>query len=188
MTARTPERTDQLIDRWRASIDATSARARELTAGLSPAQMSQKPALGGWSIGQVFEHLVLTGEMYLVGMDSAIENARPATREVVWRPTWIGGLIAGAISPQSVRRVAAPKRMQPGPTARPDVVAAFLTEKQRIRSLLERSVSLDLNRVKIASPIARIIRLNLGDCFEINVQHSARHLEQVARVRREVVG
>ena len=72
--------------------------------------------------------------------------------------------------------------------ARPNIVAVYSAETARIAALLDRASALDLNRVRIASPILKIIRLNLGDCFEVNIQHATRHLDQVERVRREIAG
>jgi hypothetical protein len=188
MPTRTPETHDALVHRWRTALARTSARTISLTEGLSDAQLRQRPADGGWSINQVFEHLVLTGEVYLVGINAAIAAAKPTACPPIWKPTWVGWLLATAVSPQASRKLSAPKRMQPGSVTRPNVVAAYSAETVRIASLLGRATALDLNRVRIASPILRIIRLNLGDCFEVNIQHGTRHLDQVARVRTEIVG
>lgn len=188
MLTRTPETHEALFYRWRTALAVTSARTMSLTAGLTGAQLAQRPASGGWSIGQVFEHLVLTGELYLVGINAAVAVAKPTACPPVWRPTWIGWLLATSVAPQATKKLLAPKRMRPGLVARPNVVATFTAETQRIAALLDRASALDLNRVRIASPILKIIRLNLGDCFEVNIQHGTRHLDQVERVRREIVG
>ena len=188
MPIRIPETHEALFHRWRTALAWTSARTVSLTEGLTDAQLAQRPANGGWSISQVFEHLVLTGELYLVGINTAIAAAKPTACPPIWKSTWVGWLLATAVSPQAPRKLSAPKRMQPGPIARPNVVAIYSAEGARIASLLDRATALDLNRVRIASPILKIIRLNLGDCFEVNVQHGTRHLDQVERVRLEIVG
>jgi hypothetical protein len=49
--------------------------------------------------------------------------------------------------------------------------------------LLERARRLEWNRIRLASPISRLVRLNLGDCFAINAAHARRHLGQIERIR-----
>lgn len=188
MPPRTPETHEALFHRWRTALARTGARTISLTEGLTDVQLTQRPSNGGWSISQVLEHLVLTGEMYLVGINTAIAAAKPTACPPFWKPTFVGWMLATAVSPQAPRKLSAPKRMQPGPVARPNIVAIYSAETARIASLLDRASALDLNRVRIASPILKIIRLNLGDCFEVNIQHGTRHLDQVERVRREIDG
>jgi len=185
---RAPETHEALFHRWRTALAGTRARTLSLTESLTSAQLAQHPANGGWSISQVFEHLVLTGEMYLIGINTAIAAAKPTACPPYWKPTFVGWLLATAVSPQAPRKLTAPKRMQPGPVARPNIVEIYSAETARIASLLDRASALDLNRVRIASPILKIIRLNLGDCLEVNIQHGMRHLDQVERVRQEIAG
>jgi hypothetical protein len=54
-----------LLAEARAAFNAVNERAREATAGLGDAQWSWCPPDGGWSVGQVLEHLIVTNEQFL---------------------------------------------------------------------------------------------------------------------------
>jgi hypothetical protein len=41
----------------------------------------------------------------------------------------------------------------------------------------------DLNRIKVRSPITPLVRFNLGDALTLQVVHAQRHLAQARRVR-----
>jgi hypothetical protein len=51
--------------------------------------------------------------------------------------------------------------------------------------LIERARPLEWRRLRIASPLSRLIRLNLGDCFMVGVAHARRHLGQIERIRAQ---
>jgi hypothetical protein len=54
-----------------------------------------------------------------------------------------------------------------------------------LRRAVEGAISADLRRTRVVSPAASLVRLNLGDCFEILVSHADRHLGQVERIRKQ---
>jgi len=68
---------------------------------------------------------------------------------------------------------------------RANVVDAFLATVERLRSAIVEADGHDLG-VGFSSPVAPLIRLNLGDALRVLVVHCHRHLAQVERTRRAV--
>jgi len=119
-------RQSEYADLLRAELVATDAKLQAAAGALGNRGLTWSPPGGGWSIGQVLEHLVVAADSYLRPMRRLIDEALAATGaggDSVWRP-----------------------------------------------SLL-------------SSPISRLIRLNLGDCFAILVAHARRHLGQIERIK-----
>jgi hypothetical protein len=80
------------------------------------------------------------------------------------------------------RRLKRPRQFKPPPEPRPDVLDVFLQSQERLAGLMPAADGVDLSKTKVSSPVGRLFRLNLGDCFAVLVHHAKRHLRQGARV------
>jgi hypothetical protein len=167
----------------RERTDAASRRARELAQGLDGAAMGWQPPAGGWSVGQVLEHLVVTADSYLDRLPAVTAKGRrgaggPATP---WRPSAMGGWLARSLRP-GTRGIPAPRIYRPAADPRPDVLAEFLARQDRFVRMMDETADLDWRRVRMGSPVLALIRVNLGDVFAVNAVHVERHLGQIERV------
>jgi uncharacterized damage-inducible protein DinB len=167
----------------------TDARVESLVRPLSDAQLRWRPADGGWSIAEVLEHLCLAHDSYDAVLGKIVDapDAPRADADAPWSATLAGGMLVRSFA--SDRRTRAPKIFRPGFEPRPDVLDAFLArERQLLARLarLARARTVDLRRVKLASPVTRLIRMNLGDALGVLVHHARRHLGQMVRVRARV--
>lgn len=160
----------------RASISAIAKLKDEL----SYLQLGWRPPDGGWSIAQVFEHLILADESYLAEMEKLVETGKRSATP--WQPTLAGGMLTRYVSPGNARKTRAPRIYRP-PEPRAHVVDEYLKVRERLLRLLERADGIDLRRNRMSSPVSKIIRINLGDAIMILVVHTQRHLQQVARIR-----
>jgi hypothetical protein len=177
---RQEDRRMQLLD----TIEAQTRRILPVRDGLREDQVGWRPPGSGWSIGQVFEHLVVSADSYLDRVRPFVESARepePRARTATWTPSVMGGLLARSLA--APRRLPAPPSYRPGPAPRPRVIDAFLERHRATADLLGRSGGLVWQDCRIRSPITALIRMNLGDAFSVLVVHAGRHLDQVDRVR-----
>lgn len=172
----------ELRDDLSARISAISHRARPLMM-VTPGQLSWSPPGGGWSVGQVLEHLVANTQSYSgpierhLAKDRALVSGEGAT----WKPTIIGNLLVRSL--QSPRKLPAPKLWQPGPTPRGRIAEVFLDAMAQVGQLMERGRDHHWQSVRLRSPASALIRLNLGDVFLALVVHAERHLGQIDRIR-----
>lgn len=176
-------RQDTYIERLLRENDEVISRAEGLTRGLDERQIAWQPPEGGWSIGQVYEHMVVANESYLARIRAlvAAPDARRAAADADWRPSLAGRLLVNSF--RSPRKQRAPRMYRPAPQPRPNVVAAFVRQHRELARLLHAARGLDLRRIRTTSPVSAIIRLNLGDCFPILIVHAQRHLGQIERLR-----
>lgn len=163
----------------RASMDAI----RAIESGLSYLQIGWRPPTGGWSIAQVFEHLIISDTSYLPEMKRLIASGKRGTKP--WQPTLAGRLLIKSLSPASERKVPAPRMYRPAAEPRANVVAEYLKVREETLSLIDaaKAAGTDLRRNRMSSPVLSLIRVNLGDAFMILVVHTQRHLQQIERVR-----
>jgi hypothetical protein len=181
-----PIRQSEYADLARAELVATDARLQAVAGALGPRALHWKPPSGGWSIGQVLEHLVVSTDDYLGPMRRVIEQAREQARgapdaDPVWRPSLMGGFLARAL--RAPRKLPAPRSWAPPLTPRAEVLETFRARLRDTAALLERARPLEWSRLRLSSPITRLVRLNLGDCFSITIAHAHRHARQIERIR-----
>ncbi len=171
----------------RAEFQRAKTEAERLTAGLDDAQVWQRPASGGWSMGECLAHLNLAGEPYAQKMTVVLADARGKARRGTgpFRFGVLGGRFVRSLSAESKSTFRAPAAWQPAP--QPDVLARFVRLQGDLLELIREADGLDPTRVKLSSPLSPLIRLNLFEALNLVAVHQDRHLKQAARVRQELV-
>ena len=169
---------EQLAADFSSNHDRLAAVARPL----DPERLLRPPAPGRWSVGQVLEHLALMDGLFLSATEPLVHGARPDAAAPLreWKPSFIGGQIAGAlVKPKPLRsaRVGAPG------TPRNGVTEAYLAIDRRYQQLLKEAAPLDWNAVRLRPPVLPWLplKINLGDVFQIHRVHVRRHLQQIER-------
>lgn len=172
------------LDELRTELERIELEADRLTSGLSDAQLWQKPADGGWSVGECLAHLNLAGEPYVQKMQGALAEAK----EKGLRGTGpfdfgaLGGRFVRSLLAESRGKFKTPAVWQPDQQA--DVLGRFTRLQDDLLELTREADGIDLKRVKLASPVSPLVRLNLFEALNLIAVHEDRHLKQAARVRQ----
>jgi hypothetical protein len=167
-------------------IETVRERTLRLVSWESAESMARRPARGGWSAAEVFEHLCVANVSYDLPVERAIVRTR--TRAGTPRPfrsTMGGSFLIRALTPGS-RAVPTLKPYFPG-APRKRVVEAFLASMDAIEARMHEADGLDL-RVMLTSPVMPLLRMNLGEAFEVAVVHAERHLGQIERTLKALPG
>ena len=166
---------------------ATHERVARMARPLDPEQLNRRPPDGGWSVGQVLEHLCRSTEVYEVPLQAMLRAARAdaaaALRE--WHPTFFGRLLVQSLG--APRKLPSTKGIAPGATPRAGVLEAFLASHLSLVTRIDDTGTLDWRALRMSSQVVpRILRpvarLNLGDVFSVFVVHAERHTRQMERV------
>lgn len=180
---------DEHLHTLQTSLESLEASTRELAAGLTQEQLDWSSAPGSWSIAQCFEHLVVTGSQVHPLLTQAIERARERSLtggHVPYHSTVIGGWMIRTFSDTTGRRrYTSPRIFRPAAVPAPSVAERLGETQRELLLLIAASEGFDLTRIKVHSPATRLIRMNLGDAFAVQVAHIGRHLAQARRVREQ---
>lgn len=180
---------DPSLERLQPLLARIEPRARAVSSGLSAERFRARPPDGGWSVGEVFEHLCRSDDSYLEKvLPEAIAKAR--TRPAPSKPfksSLLGGLMISALKEGSRRRLPTTRTLDVQGEIRDGVVEVFLEGVRKLESQMRQADGHDL-RVSFRSPIAPVIRLQLGDAFAILIEHAHRHLAQAERAREAIGG
>lgn len=152
---------------------------------LSARQINWKPSPDEWSVGQCFDHLVLSNRPYEAIIRDVLDGRRRprAWERVPLLPRLFGGLLISTLRPGSGRRVKARPGFLPSSSdVAPAVIASFVEQQRRLLALMEATRGLDLERITITSPVAGIVTYSLMDGYRIVVTHEQGHFAQATRV------
>ena len=159
--------------------------ARRVFGRLSAEQVNWKPRAGEWSVGQCFDHLIVSNRPYVPIFEAILAGRRRprALERVPVLPRLFGGLLIRVLAPDSGRRVKARPAFLPTHSHLDSaIVATFLEQQRGLLRLMAASRALDLERITITSPVARVVTYSVMDAFRIIVVHEQNHLAQAQRV------
>jgi hypothetical protein len=169
-----------------AEIEKNNTAARQLTAGLSEAQLNWRASPESWSIAQCLDHLAVASEQFKNYFNDAIARGRtkwPTTAPVAYKPSFVGGWLIKYVVPEAPRKIKAPKLFRPSSSAITDPLDKFLNQQKDFLSFVNQAEGVDYNKVKLRSPVTPLMRYSLADAFVVTVVHGQRHLAQARRVR-----
>lgn len=162
-----------------------SAEAQRTFGSLTAAQLNWKPNPEQWSIGQCFDHLLVSKEPYFKIIDEIVEERKQSSwlEKLPFWPGFIARQMIKAMQPNSGRKVNAPKAFRPSSSHIPaDIIPKFAAMEQRWIASLQRTGGIDIGQVIITSPVAAVITYSLLDGMRLMAVHELRHFEQAKRV------
>lgn len=153
---------------------------------LNETQLNWKPSSGSWSVAECIEHLLLAFEGYLVGLDKiiAVGKKENVVAKSPMRISLAGRMMIFAVNPSIKVPIPAPPKFKPQKSKKynHEVLHDFYKNLQQLSAQLEAAKNLDWNSLKITSPVTSLLKLNMGDTFEVLTLHALRHLKQAQRV------
>ena len=174
------------LEEYQKQFEHLGAQAKLLTQGLSEAQFNWRPEAKAWSIEECLAHLTMVGQTEVRLIERAIEvgRAHGVTGNGPFQYGWLERTILRQTEPPARRRFSAPRRFRPvhgQPLTA--ILPTFLHVQRQFVQLASQADGLDLSRVKVATPMTRLVKFSLGMTLAQAAAHERRHLEQARRVR-----
>lgn len=162
-----------------------SDETRRVFGRLSAAQVNWKPSEAEWSIGQCFDHLIVSNRPYVKIFEDVLAGRRRARvwERVPMLPRLFGRLLIRSLRPDSGRKIKARPAFHPSSgRLDPAIIAAFLELQERLLPLMGATRALDSEGITITSPVLGIVTYSLMDACRIIVVHEQNHFVQALRV------
>ncbi len=167
-----------------------------LVAGIDDGVFNQRPDERRWSMAECVDHLLVVGWKMVPRLDAALIDARARGWHAngPFRYGTLGNWFvrqSGADQLPPKRKVKTPRLYAPRQQAArriPQALEEFTNLQDKLSSLAASANGVDLARIKIASPVTRLLRLSLGQWLALLAGHQKRHLWQAARVKWELSG
>ena len=151
---------------------------------LNMEQLNWKPSPDKWSIGQVFDHLITSNSTYFPGLEKIIHNEKKNSfwEKLPLLPKIWGGWLKKAMLPGQ-GKFKAPKKFKPSSSRIPETIMDdFMQSQEKLIALIEKTESLNRDKIIFTSPVSPIITYSLADIYEILLNHEKRHLLQAQRI------
>lgn len=169
------------LDALKADLHALRQATETLVAGLSEAQLRWRPTPEQWGIADCYEHLILSSDQYFPRLRAALAAAR-TTAPGLYRPRLLARLFIWSVGPRNRMKVKTFPVLVPPPAAA-DAPQRFLAQQDTLAAFLEAARTVDLQQVRVVSPIDARFTFTLGESLHFLVAHQQRHVQQAQRVR-----
>jgi hypothetical protein len=172
------------------AMEAIEADLNKLASALTEAQFQAPPRTGGWSVGHCIEHLVLTGNEFVLKWDLALKKARangfhpPASFRYPW---WQRAVLRATEPPYRLKTKTTQSFSPCSRRSMEETIHRFLSMHQEVANRLESSRVVNTEGIKVQSPFASWIWYPLGFSFDLALAHERRHLWQAWQVRRQLI-
>jgi hypothetical protein len=166
-------------------LEAVGREARAVFGGLSAAQLNWKPSAEQWSVGQCFDHLIVTNGSFFPVMERV---AAGTFKSELWARVspfsgYFGRYILGALDPSKGRKIKAPRAFLPASSdVDADVIGRFVGNLTEVAARMRATERADLGRTVVTSPAMALVTYSLRDVYRIFVAHARSHFEQARRV------
>ena len=161
-------------------------KVRTEFSALSTGQLNWKSSAESWSIAQCLDHLVVTDGLYSASLQRIAEGNYNMRSWERWSPFsgMFGKLLINRTGENPVIKMKAPKVLKPAESNIDDaIVARFHHHHEKMLGYITAATTVDLDKIKITSPVSKLITYSLRDAITVIVYHKHRHINQAIRVK-----
>ncbi|MBP2616274.1 DinB family protein [Chryseobacterium jejuense] len=140
-----------------------------------------------WSTLECLEHLNRYGDFYIPEISRKVSSSN-TTPKSDFKPGILGNYFAKSMLPkEKLNKMKTLKTMNPiHSELNKEVVNEFIKQQQQLLDLLDQARYINLEKMKTAISISKLITLKLGDTFRFVIYHNARHIAQAERVLKNI--
>ncbi len=160
------------------------AEIQKTFGNLSPAQINWKQSAESWSVGQCFEHLIKTNEMFYDEIAKIADGTRKSSFLEKYSPLsgFFGNLMVNSLKKDERKFKAPSRKIVPPSEIDPNIVEIFAAHQAELIGKIKSVETADWQKIKITSPFMKLITYKLADGFRVIVEHEQRHFRQAERV------
>jgi hypothetical protein len=165
-------------------LQTISADTQNVFGKLSGEQINWKPSETGWSVGQCFEHLIKSNELFYGELDKIADGTRRNSFLETYSPLsgfW-ANLLIGSLKKDSRKFKAPTQKIVPLSEIDAEIIEKFASHQAELIGKIKRTESADWNKIKITSPFMSLMTYKLSDGFQVIVEHEKRHFRQAERL------
>ncbi len=166
-------------------LEKVSADSIQTFGQHSAEKINWKPDSKTWSIGQCFEHLIVTNTLYFPNIQKVIDGTHHNNffGKIPFSTNIIAALMKNALNPDQKRKMKTFKIFEPSASnVSATIIEDFAENNRKLIEMIEACKSLELHKIKIAEPLSVALNLRLDDAFEALLMHEQRHFLQATRV------
>ena len=171
-------------DKIVSELQNISTDAQKNFGELSPEQVNWRPNAEGWSIGQCFEHLIKSNELFYDKLDEIADGKQKHSFLEKFSPMsgFFGNLLISSLKKDERKFKAPIKKIVPPSEIDPHIIELFAAHQAELIEKIKKIETTDWSKIKVTSPFMKLMTYRLPDGFQIVIEHEKRHLRQAERV------
>ncbi len=164
----------------------TNINQAEKYSNLSIEKLNWRFDKSSWSILECLEHLNLYGDFYISEIQKRIETSKNLNTKD-FKSGLLGNYFANSMLPkENLNKIKTFKDKNPiGSKLDKTTIVRFISQQNQILELLDKSRQVNLNKIKTAISISKLIKLRLGDTFKVLIYHNERHIVQANKLLKK---
>jgi DinB superfamily len=173
------------MNRIISELEKVSDDVKKSFGNLSAKQINFKPSAKSWSIGQCFEHLIITNNLYFPAIQKVIDGNHRNNffSKIPFATGLIYALMKNSLKPEQARKMKTFKIFEPASSnISATIFNDFAENNRKLIEMMEACKGLEIHKIKIPEPLNVALNLRLDDAFEILIIHEKRHFNQASRV------
>lgn len=165
-------------------LKAVSSDTEAAFGKLSAAQINWKPSQEGWSVGQCFEHLIKSNELFYNELDQISNGSRQSSFLEKYSPLskLFGSILISSLKKDERKFKAPTENIVPPSEIDENIVELFAAHQAELIGKIKRTEIADWRKTKVTSPFLKIATYSLLDGYQVIVEHEKRHVRQAKRV------
>ena len=171
-------------DNLTSELESIAAAVQSSFGDLTSEQINWKPDADGWSVGQCFEHLIKTNELFYGELDKIAGGARVNSFLENYSPLsgFFGNLLIGSLKKDARKfKVPSPKIVPPSEIDA-HIVEIFAAHQSELIGKIKLTKAADWRRIKVTSPFMKLVTYKLADGYRVVVEHEKRHVRQAEKI------
>jgi len=167
-------------------ITEIGQRAELAFGRLSPEQINWKPSAEVWSVGQCFEHLIKSNELFYGDLEKIADGSRKSSFLENYSPlsSFFGNLLVNSLKKDGRKFKAPTQKIVPPSEIDANIIELFAAHQAELIDKIKQTETADWGKVKITSPFMKLITYRLSDGYQVVVEHEKRHFRQAERVSK----
>jgi hypothetical protein len=170
----------------KSQFEANVQTAEHLWHGPTAMQLIWQPAPNAWSATECLGHLTITTHEYLNSAGDAIRNAPEGNGP--FKADWMGAMLAKNLEPPYRFKVKTAPNFVWKELDAANAMVEFKASQRVLLQALMNANGKALDKVKVRSSFASLIKYNLYSMFLILASHQRRHLWQAEQVLKVATG
>lgn len=153
---------------------------------LNGEQINWKPDEKTWSVGQCFEHLIVTNELYFPNIEKVADGTHRNNffSKIPFSTNLIAAVMKNALKPEQARKMKTFKIFEPAASnVSEHIIENFAENNRKLIEMMKAVEEFEIDKIKIAEPLSITLNLRLDDAFEILMIHEKRHFLQAERIK-----
>ena len=158
--------------------------AKATFGNLSAAQINWRPTADGWSVGQCFEHMIKTNELFYGDLDKIGAGARKNSLIESFSPLtgFFGNFLINSLKKDERKFKVPTQKIAPPSEIDEHIIEIFAAHQSEIIGKIRLTGNVDWKKTVVTSPFMKLATYSLADGYRVIVEHEKRHIRQAERV------